>query len=404
MGNLWRNSIHLLLELNILYFFILLLYLDSGNLPSIIGVLLPYGFSIAIYGFLNNKLPNNYAAIMLVAPILALFAYLSSYSIGLSLIIGIFLSFRAFMYFVEERFISTFALLIISFIWMPFVYGAGTLVDYPHGLILLLLFGAQLALVIILYSGHAIFQLNGNRYMQKKVISATAIVFIGIVAISAFFATIGKYLITAGLSLFGIGVSFVFNVLSRPVFYLLGLHDWSIKTGGGPQDAGTMEFGEEEEAETAEMLAPPENLFDNPVVVAVGVILFLSILYFLLKRKKVSNQKNELAVEQQFTSTMTKNSGGGFFTGRRKQKPPEDEVRKLMFELEKLAWKKNRGRLPNETLEEWLKRETTFKESFMELYAKVRYGEMKLSPSEVATCKTMAEEIRKVMKQWKKAS
>lgn len=402
MGNLWRNSIHLLLELNILYFFILLLYLDSGNLPSFAGILLPYGFAIAIFGFLNNKLPSSYVAIMLVAPILALFAYLSSYSIGLSLIIGAIISFRAFMYFVEERFISTFALLIMSFIWMPFVYGAGTLVNYPHGLTLMILFGAQLALVILLYSGNAVFQLNGNRYMQKKVVSATAAVFIGIVAVSAVFATIGKYMITAGLSLFGLGVSFIFDILARPVFALLAMLDWTPKSGG-PQEEGNIEMGEAEETETAELLSS-ESLFDNPVVVAVGIILFLTILYFLLKRKKVNNQKREMQTEQQFTSTMTKKSGGGFFAGRRKQKPPEDEVRKLMFDLEQLAIKKNRGRLPNETLEEWLKRETSFNESFMKLYAKVRYGEMKLSPSEVETCRTMAEEIRKVMKQWKKAS
>ncbi|MGD6779305.1 hypothetical protein ACQCT3_06310 [Sutcliffiella horikoshii] len=402
MGNLWRNSIHLLLELNILYFFILLLYLDSGNLPSFAGILLPYGFAIAIFGFLGNKLPSSYVAIMLVAPILALFAYLSSYSIGLSLIIGAIISFRAFMYFVEERFISTFALLIMSFIWMPFVYGAGTLVNYPHGLTLMILFGAQLALVILLYSGNAVFQLNGNRYMQKRVVGATAAVFIGIAAVSAVFATIGKYLITAGLSVFGLGVSFIFDILARPVFALLAMLDWTPKSSG-PQDAGGIEMEEEEEAETAELL-PSESIFDNPVVVAIGVILFLTILYFLLKRKKVNNKKIEKQPEQQFTSTMTKKSGGGFFASRRKQKPPEDEVRKLMFDLEQLALKKNRGRLPNETLEEWLQRETSFNENFMELYAKVRYGEMKLSPSEVETCRTMAEEIRKVMKQWKKAS
>jgi hypothetical protein len=402
MANLWRNSIHLLIELNILYFFILLLYLDSGNLPSFAGVLLPYGFAIAIFGFLSNKLPNSYVAIMLVAPLLALFAYLSSYSIGLSLVIGSIISFRAFMYFVEERFISTFALLIMSFIWMPFVYGAGTLVDYPHGLTLMILFGAQLALVILLYSGNAVIQLNGNPYMQKRVVSATAAVFLSIVAVSAVFATIGKYLITAGLSIFGFGVSFIFDVLARPVFALFGMLDWTPKSGG-PQDEGGIEMGEEEEAETAELL-PSESLFDSPVVIAVGVIVFLSVLYLLLNKKKVNNQKREIQTEQQFTSTMTKKSGGGFFAGRRKQKPPENEVRKLMFELEQLALKKNRGRLPNETLEEWLKRETSFKESFMELYAKVRYGEMKLSPSEVEACRTMAEEIRKVMKQWKKAS
>ncbi|KPB06310.1 hypothetical protein [Bacillus sp. CHD6a] len=401
MGNLWRNCIHLLLELNILYFFILLLYLDSGNLPSFAGVLLPYGFAIAIFGFLNNKLPSSYVAIMLIAPLLALFAYLSSYSIGLSLIIGSIISFRAFMYFVEERFISTFALLIMSFIWMPFVYGAGTLVDYPHGLTLMILFGAQLALVIFLYSGNAVIHLTGNPYMQKRVVGATAAVIVSIVAVSAFFATVGKYLITVGLSLFGVSISIIFDTLARPIFYLLGLHDWTIQSGG-PQEEGAIEMGEEEETETAELLS--SGLFDSPVVVAVCIIVFLSVLYLLLNKKKVNNQKREIQTEQQFNATMTKRSGEGLFAGRRKQKPPEDEVRKLMFELEQLAMKKNRGRLPNETLEEWLKRETTFKQSFMELYAKVRYGEMKLSSSEIEACRTMAEEIRKVMKQWKKAS
>ncbi|KMJ59369.1 hypothetical protein AB685_00305 [Bacillus sp. LL01] len=402
MGNLWRNSIHLLLELNILYFFILLMYLDSGNLPSIVGILLPYGFAIAIFGYLYDKLPNSYVAIMLVAPVLAVFPYLSSYSLGLSIIIGFFISFRAFMYFIEERAFSSFALLIISFIWMPFVYGAGILVDYPHGMILMTFFGGQLALVILLYSGTAILNLNGNRYMQKRVVGATAITFVSIIAASAIFATLGKFIVTTGLSLFGQGISVIFDLLARPLFFLMGLHDWSINSQGS-LDEGTVEMGEENEEETAELLAPSESLLDNPIAIALGVILFLTILYFLLKRKKVTKKQRELPSEQQFTSTMTK-MGGGFFSGSRKQKPPEDEVRRLMFDLEQLAIKKKRGRLPNETLEEWLQRETTFNESFMELYAKVRYGEMKLTDKEVENCRVMAEEIRKVMKQWKKAS
>ncbi len=402
MGNLWRNSIHLLLELNIFYFFILLMYLDSGNLPSMVGILLPFGFAIAIFGFLYDKLPKSYVAIMLVAPVLAVFTYLTSYSLALSIIIGIFISFRAFMYFIEERALSTFALLIISFIWMPFVYGAGILVDYPHGMTLMILFGGQLALVILLYSGTAILNLKGNRYMQKMVVGATATVFVSIIAVSALFATVGKFMVTAGLSLFGQGVSVVFNILARPIFFLMGLHDWSIKSQGS-QEESTVEIGEENEEETAELVTPSESLLDNPIAIALGVILFLTILYFLLNKKKVTKKQRELPSEQEFTSTMTKMSGG-FFSGRRKQKPPEDEVRRLMFDLEQLAIKKKRGRLPNETLEEWLQRETTFNESFMKLYAKVRYGEMKLTDKEVETCRAMAEEIRKVMKQWKKAS
>lgn len=403
MAKKWRNSIHLLMELNIFYFFIVLMYLDSGTLPSIIGVLLPYGVALAIYSLLAEKLPSTYVGIMIFAPVLAVFPYLTSYSFGLSLIIGFFLSFRAFMYFIEERAISTFTLLIISFIWMPFIYGGGVLVDYPHGLVLMGIFGGQLFLVILLYSGNVFMNLKGNSYMQKRVIGTSAAIFSSILIVSALFATVGKAVIYLVLSWIGQGVSLAFDLLARPIFFLLGLHDWQRK-GPGQNDEGMVAMGEENEEELAELVQQSDSIFNNPVVIAVGVIIFLSILYLMLNKQKVTKKQGELTTEQQqFTSTMTK-KGGGLFSGRRKQKPPEDEVRKLMFDLEQLALKKKRGRLPNETLEEWLKRETSFKESFMELYAKVRYGEMKLTSSEVEACRSMAEEIRKVMKQWKKAS
>ncbi|WP_339145914.1 MULTISPECIES: hypothetical protein [unclassified Sutcliffiella] len=402
MAKIWRNSIHLLIELNIFYFFIVLMYLDSGTLPSLIGVLLPYGVALAIYILLAEKLPSTYVGIMLIAPVLAVFPYLAFYSFGLSIIIGFFISFRAFMYFIEERAISTFTLLIISFLWMPFIYSGGVLVDYPHGLVLMGLFGGQLFLVILLYSGNVVMNLKGNSYMQKRVIGASVTLFSGILLVSALFATVGKTVIYFVFSWVGHGVSFAFDLLARPFFFLLGLHDWQRK-GLGQNDEGIVEMGEKNEEELGELVKQSDSIFNNPVVIAVGVILFLSILYLMLNKQKVTKKQRELPTEQQFTSTMTK-MGREFFSGRRKQKPPEDEVRKLMFDLEQLALKKNRGRLPNETLEEWLNRETTFKESFMELYAKVRYGEMKLTPSEVETCRSMAEEIRKVMKQWKKAS
>jgi hypothetical protein len=403
MGNLWRNSIHLLLELNIFYFLIVLLYLDSGVLPSILGVILPYFFAVAIHAFLSEKLPSTYAAILTVAPALAVFSYLSGYSLGLSLIIGLFISFRGFMYFVEERVISTFTLLILSFIWMPFIYAGGALVEYPHGGTLMGLFGGQLILVVLLYSGTSVLNLKGNRLMQKRVISTTAIVFGVIAACSAVFATLGKWVITVGFSLFGQGLSHVFDFFARPIFFLLGLHDWTIK-GSGPADEGSVSFEEEGDTDLAtELVDNSEGFFDNPVVIAITVLLIITVLYVVLNKQKVVKKEMQADEEELFNAKMTK-MDGSFFNRRKKQKPPEHQVRRLMFDLENLALKKNRGRLPNETLEEWLKRETSFHDAFMKLYGKVRYGELELTKNEVENCRLMAEEIRKVMKQWKKAS
>ncbi|QFT88988.1 hypothetical protein FIU87_10050 [Bacillus sp. THAF10] len=398
MVKLWRNTVHLLLEVNIFYFFILLMYLDSGTLPSMLSVLLPVAISIFIFEFLSGKLPSTYVSIMLIGPILAIFPFLTSYSLGLSLIIGFFISFRSFMHIVEERPLSTFVLLIISFIWMPFVYAGGVLVEYPHGLTLMVLFGMQLLLVVMLYSGTAVLNLKGNAYMQKRVMLTTTMVVGGILAAAIFFSTLGKWVITFVLSFFGQGVSQVFNFLSRPIFYLLGLHDWTPKSKAQLEEGGIADG----ETEGVELVNVDPNM-DNPLFIGIVVFITLIILYLLLNKRKVIKKKAEQQAEEQYRTTMSK-IGGSWFPTRKRQKPPEDEVRKLMFDLEQLAIKKNRGRFANETLEEWIKRETTFNKDFIALYAKVRYGELSLSPEEVEACKHMAKEIREVMKQWKKAS
>ncbi|CAG9621861.1 hypothetical protein [Sutcliffiella rhizosphaerae] len=398
MVSLWKNVIHLLLEMNIFYFFVLLFYLDSGTLPSLIGILLPLAISFAIFTYLSNMLPNTYASILIVAPVLAVFSYLASFSIGLSLLIGFFISIRSFMHIKEERPLSTFALLIISFIWMPFIYACGVLVQYPHGFVLMTLFGGQLLLIVLLYSGVTVIELRGNPSIQKKVISSSAILLGCIVVVSVTIATIGKWFISLVFSTVGQGISMVFNLLARPIFYLLGLHDWT-PNGREMEETETLTDFEEDELEPA--MFETVNIFDNSFIVAAMIILFVSILYFLLNKKKVTNKCNEHETQEHFVFTMTKMSNK-LFSSDKKSKPPKNQVRKLMYDLEQLAIKKKRGRMRSETLEEWLKRETGLKKDFIQLYAKVRYGEIQLSDNEIEKCTEMAKEIRQVMKQWKK--
>lgn len=399
MVNIWKNGFNLLLELNLLFFFIVVLYMDSKMLPSIPGILAAYAITVVAYATLSRRLPDTYVSILFIAPVIAFAAFLFDFHIFLSILIGLFLSYRGFMYFIQERRISTFTLLMQSFFWMPIIYVGGVAVDYPYGSILLILFACQLLFVLLLYTGETLISLKGNEGMQKKVITTTGGVVAVILAITALFSTIGNWMLGGIFGWFGSAISFITGWIARPIIYLLGLHDWTIKPRG-PADESAIAFEGEMEPEP-ELLLEQGSLFDNPWVIALTAVLVITFLYLILRKKKVERDVGEDGETVSFTSSLTR-QGKGFRFSRKDQKPPEDQVRRLMFDLERLAKKKNRGRYPHETLEDWLKRESFLKKEFMQLYAKVRYGELRLSTDEHEKCLEMAQELRKTLKELKK--
>ncbi|WP_078380793.1 hypothetical protein [Sutcliffiella halmapala] len=394
MANRWKNSLSILMELNIIYFFLVLIYMDGGILPSIPGVLLAYASTIATFIYLASRLSTTYVSIMLVAPVIAIVPYLFSYNLVVSLLIGLFLSFRGFMYFIEERPISTFAILMHSFFWMSVIYVGGVAVDYPFSNVLLGLFALQLVFVLVLYSGETFFALSGNRPIQKRVLITTTGVFAAIVATALFFSTVGKWVIAGAFSFFGSAIAFITGLIATPIMYLLGLHDWKPKANQTVGDNTVIFEGEEEGIPEAIL----EQGNSNPFLASILILVFVVILYMLLKRTKVKKDEEIETNEVSFASKMTRKSEKFGFS-RENQKPPEDQVRRLMFDLEKLMAKKKRGRLSYETLEDWLKKETFLNQEFMQLYAKVRYGDIKLSPEEIAQCKVMTQELRKTLKE-----
>jgi hypothetical protein len=337
---------------------------------------------------------------MFIAPVIALLAYLLNFHIAVSILIGIFLSYRGFMYFIQERRLSSFTLLMHSFFWMPIIYVGGVAVGYPYGSTLLTLFAGQLAFVLLLYTGETLFSLKGNGAMQKSVITSTAVVVGVVLAVAVTFSTFGRWLLGGAFGWFGSAVSFIAGLIARPFIYLLSLHDWTVKPKG-PVDEGGIEFEGEQEPK-AEMVLEQGSLFDNPWVLAVAAVVVFTVLFLILRKKRVEKDVDEDMNQPTFLTSLTKRKDSFRFT-RKNQKPPEDQVRRLMFDLEKLAKKKNRGRYPYETLADWLNRESFLKQEFMHLYAKVRYGELQLSEEEHEQCREMGHELRKTLKELKKA-
>jgi hypothetical protein len=390
----------MLLELNLFFYFILLFYMDAKALPSIPGFLAAYGATIGIYMLLSKRLPDTYVSIMFVAPVIAFLAYLLNFHIAVSILMGVFLSYRGFMYFIQDRSLSTFTLLMHSFFWMPIIYVGGVAVGYPYGSTLLALFACQLVFVLLLYTGETLFSLKGNAAMQKSVLTSAAIVVGVVLAVAATFSTFGKWLLGGVFGWLGSAVSFIAGLIATPIIYLLGLHDWTVKPKGPIEESG-IEFDGNQEPET-EMVLEQGSLFDNPWVLALAAVVVITVLFLILRKKRVEKEVDEDMNQPAFLSSLTKKKDGFRFSSS-VQKPPEDQVRRLMFDLEKLAKKKNRGRYPHETLEDWLNRESFLKHEFMQLYAKVRYGEQKLSEKEHVLCREMGNELRKTLKELKKA-
>lgn len=399
MVNIWKNSLTMLLELNLFFFFILLFYMDAKALPSLPGFLAAYAATIGIYMLLSKRLPDTYVSIMFVAPVIAFLAYLLNFHIAVSILMGLFLSYRGFMYFIQERRISTFTLLMHSFFWMPIIYVGGVAVGYPYGSTLLVLFASQLVFVLLLYTGETLFSLKGNVAMQKSVLTSTAIVIGVVLSVAAIFSTFGKWLLGGAFGWLGSAVSFIAGMIARPIVYLLGLHDWTIKPKGQEEQSAISGDGTIPETE---VVYEPGSLFDNPWVLAIVVVVVITVLFLILRKKRVEKDVDEEMNRATFLTSLTQRKDGFRFS-RKNQKPPEDQVRRLMYDLEKLAKKKNRGRYPFETLEDWLNRESFLKQEFMQLYAKVRYGELKLSDEEHEQCREMAHELRKTLKELKKA-
>lgn len=295
---------------------------------------------------------------------------------------------------------SSFTLLMHSFFWMPIIYVGGVAVGYPFGSTLLALFAGQLLIVLLLYTGETLLSLKGNGVMQKSVLKSTAIVAGMVLAVAATFSTFGKWLLGGVFGWLGSAVSFIAGLIARPIIYLLGLHDWTVKPKGQEDESG-IEFEGDQEPE-AESILESGSLFDNPWVLAIVAVVVITVLFLILRKKRVEKDVDEDINQPTFLSSLTKRKDGFRFSSS-VQKPPEDQVRRLMFDLEKLAKKKNRGRYPFETLEDWLNRESFLKQEFMQLYAKVRYGELKLSDEEHEQCREMAHELKKTLKELKKA-
>ncbi|MGY3716503.1 hypothetical protein ACWE42_13370 [Sutcliffiella cohnii] len=104
MAKIWRNSVHLCIEVSLLYFFIVLSYMHTSMLPPIVGLIVPTLVTIIIYSVISANLQvQTLVLIVFIAPLIAMISFFLGYGYVLSFVIGGFLSWRGFVLFVQDR-------------------------------------------------------------------------------------------------------------------------------------------------------------------------------------------------------------------------------------------------------------------------------------------------------------
>lgn len=137
-------------------------------------------------------------------------------------------------------------------------------------------------------------------------------------------------------------------------------------------------------------------VFITIMCILVGII----VLFYLLKKWRNQTLKEKEEQQGFYIVTTNEEKPSIFSAFRFKQKQPANRVRKEMFQLEKYAKKLNLGRMPSETIEEWLNRiGIEEQDAFFSTYNKVRYGKTIESDKEYQAFMQMIKAIKEKIKE-----
>lgn len=201
-----------------------------------------------------------------------------------------------------------------------------------------------------------------------------------------FFSTL-----TAGVAL----VSFIVS----PFFKWAEVQNWSEKLEQfqkiqGPEGDPVIN------SEIESMKGPSE--FDPAFLAGIIFVIGLSILFlYIFKRNKMRNTEINNAPKG-FSAQTHSIMENALFFAKNKTNPPSNSIRKEIFALEKFAKKRKLGRLPYESLSEWMKRIGILDADDVNfIYEKVRYGHFSHSESEERLIKEKLQLKKKELKEIK---
>lgn len=348
---------------------------------SYLGILLG---SMCIFSLLAYFELKGFFYIMF-APILVIIFYGFDYSISLSLIFAIVLTYRYYRINKTDIAQMESTYLGISSIIAILLF----IISRQQEIILLLII--QFAFIFIGYFLRNLSMVSREErrgYGNKSWILLTAITFGGLLLF---------LLLAEGIQAM---IGFIWRGISVVTIYLsstfVNLFQWIRPTGLEVPD---------EEAVTGDVpiqkteLGPSimeriEGYVSSYILIAILIIIALAI-YLFTRLRRSARDKTEEQNKQQINKTQgDSHTKSHFFqsaTLKQFFKRPAHPVRRLVFQFEKRLAKTKYARKPSETIEKWLERIGRGAE--LKAYQQVRYGNKKVSNEELEQLKT---ELRKL--------
>lgn len=178
-------------------------------------------------------------------------------------------------------------------------------------------------------------------------------------------------------SLFVQIVFFLFYIVGYPVFYLISFYEKNpLETED--QAAGEVELGDPLEELREFPVFETVALIGQIFLWVVGVSIFIWVIYKVLKKRRpLRTSSVDTDINHSSFSTDLFN-----FDSFLKRKKPKNEIRRLLFDLEKTLAKKGNGRKRGQTIEEWFHKievDEEIKSVISKTYQQVRYGQKHIS-------------------------
>ncbi|MFV8827513.1 DUF4129 domain-containing protein [Alkalihalobacterium sp. APHAB7] len=187
-------------------------------------------------------------------------------------------------------------------------------------------------------------------------------------------------------------IAYLFYLIAYPFFYLLSFYDPNMIEQEG--EAGSSEMADPLEEIREFPIYDLASIIGNIVIALVGIGLVVWVISIIVKKKLrpiVQEGSNTLVVD---SLKLEGNNPSNRFWRRKK---PKNEIRRMLFDLDRILAKKGMERKPGQTIEEWfhpIDVDKDIKKVITSTYEQVRYGHNEISKEQVKEYRRAIKEFR----------
>ncbi|WP_096189882.1 hypothetical protein [Evansella halocellulosilytica] len=388
-----------LIEMTFVYLIIYALYIFEGTAAYLIPFMIICIVSACTYRLIVGKTKSvKYTAA--AVPFIFLLGMILGFEYYLAALLSVILFWRVLTLYEESEQDHDLKLFSFTFGFGLLFYLLFYQVDSNYFFIVIIF--TQFLFVLLYKAVHAIFKTSKENERSSSYLKWLIGTIIGLGSISVFLGMLSPVVKALFLSIVGLIVQLSY-VVSRPILYSFGLIGREDE-GGASDESEQIYDGYGEFIEEMRQTNVDDTFIGSMMFywIVLSILLIIAFIYIIKMKWRFKNEDE--AKESSTDSAIEPVHTPHFIEKIKNRFLSNNEVRKLLYELEVNCAKHGYGRRYSETLAEWMFRlpvENTVKHIILHTYQSVRYADKKISTSDRNKYK---EAIKIAKKQLKDAS